>query len=91
MPIKSATKAKPALHLPAKVQGFTESQATRLALARLGQETLPRYEPDSGLYSSYVRTNGAQRSRASLTVEQLKVIKTLKPRGRVKTRESLFS
>lgn len=54
--------------------GLTETQAIHLALARLAQETLPRYEPDDG----------------PLTAQQLKAIKRLEPPGRMEVRESLF-
>jgi len=55
--------------------GLTETQAIHLALARLAQETLPRYEPDDG----------------PLTAKQLKAIKRLEPQGRMEVSESLFN
>ncbi len=65
---------KTALRL-AKSLGLTETQAIHLALARLAQETLPRYEPDEG----------------PLSAAQLKAIKRLEPQGRLEVHESLFS
>jgi antitoxin component of RelBE/YafQ-DinJ toxin-antitoxin module len=59
----------------AKTLGLTETQAIHLALARLAQETLPRYEADN----------------APLTEKQLKAIKRLEPQGRLVTSEHLFA
>lgn len=59
----------------AKTLGLTETQAIHLALARLAQETLPRYEADN----------------APLTEKQLHAIKRLEPQGRFVTSETLFS
>lgn len=58
----------------AKTLGLTETQAIHLALARLAQETLPRYEPDNG----------------PLTTKELQAIKRLEPQGRMEVHESLF-
>lgn len=55
--------------------GLTETQAIHLALARLAQETLPRYESDDG----------------PLTAQQLEAIKRLEPQGRMEVSESLFT
>lgn len=65
---------KTATHL-AKALGLTETQAIHLALARLAQETLPRYAADN----------------APLTEKQLKAIKRLEPQGRFVTDENLFA
>ena len=59
----------------AKTLGLTETQAIHLALARLAQETLPRYEADNG----------------ALTTKQLQAIKKLEPQGRMATSENLFA
>lgn len=59
----------------AKALGLTETQAIHLALARLAQETLPRYAADN----------------APLTEKQLRAIKRLEPQGRLVTSETLFS
>jgi len=59
----------------AKTLGLTETQAIHLALARLAQETLPRYEPDD----------------APLTEQQLTAIKRLEPQGRLGVSEDLFA
>ena len=59
----------------AKTLGLTETQAIHLALARLAQETLPRYEADNG----------------ALTAKQLRAIKKLEPQGRMVTSENLFA
>lgn len=59
----------------AKTLGLSETQAIHLALARLAQETLPRYEADN----------------APLTVKQLQAIKRLEPQGRLVTSETLFA
>ncbi len=59
----------------AKTLGLTETQAIHLALARLAQETLPRYEPDE----------------APLTEKQLQAIKRLEPQGRLVVSEDLFA
>ncbi len=59
----------------AKTLGLTETQAIHLALARLAQETLPRYEADD----------------APLTEKQLQAIRRLEPQGRLVTSETLFA
>jgi hypothetical protein len=59
----------------AKTLGLTETQAIHLALARLAQETLPRYEPDD----------------APLTQQQLAAIRRLEPQGRLVVSEDLFA
>lgn len=59
----------------AKTLGLTETQAIHLALARLAQETLPRYEADN----------------APLTKKQIRAIKRLEPQGRLVTSETLLS
>jgi antitoxin component of RelBE/YafQ-DinJ toxin-antitoxin module len=59
----------------AQALGLTETQAIHLALARLAQETLPRYEADNG----------------ALTAKQLCAIKKLEPQGRLVASENLFA
>lgn len=59
----------------AQTLGLTETQTIHLALARLAQETLPRYEADDG----------------ELTAKQLRAIKKLEPQGRMVTDENLFA
>lgn len=59
----------------AKTLGLTETQAIHLALARLAQETLPRYDAD----------------KAPLTEKQLRAIKRLEQQGRLVTSETLFA
>ena len=59
----------------AKVLGLTETQTIHLALARLAQETIPRYAADNGV----------------LTAKQLRAIKKLEPQGRIVTSENLFA
>lgn len=54
--------------------GLSETQTIHLALARLAQSTLPRYEPDEG----------------ALTASELRAIRKLEPQGRFVARESLF-
>jgi hypothetical protein len=54
--------------------GVSETQVIHVALAHLAKQTLPRYEIDNG----------------PLTEEQMDEIRRLQPRGRIKTRESLF-
>lgn len=58
----------------AKTLGLSETQTIHLALARLAQSTLPRYEPDAG----------------ALTASELRAIRKLEPQGRFVPRESLF-
>jgi hypothetical protein len=58
----------------AKTLCLTETQTIHLALARLAQTTLPRYEPDEG----------------ALTASELRAIRKLEPQGRFVPRESLF-
>ena len=65
---KTATRIAQAL-------GLTETQTIHLALARLAQETLPRYEADND----------------ALTAKQLRAIKKLEPQGRLATSENLFA
>jgi len=65
---KTATRVAQAL-------GLTETQTIHLALARLAQETLPRYETDSG----------------ALTAKQLRAIKKLEPQDRLVTSENFFA
>jgi len=59
----------------AQALSLTETQTIHLALARLAQETLPRYEADND----------------ALTAKQLRAIKKLEPRGRLATSENLFA
>jgi len=59
----------------AQTLGLTETQTIHLALARLAQETLPRYEADDG----------------ELTATQLRAIRKLEPQGRMVTDENLFA
>jgi antitoxin component of RelBE/YafQ-DinJ toxin-antitoxin module len=59
----------------AKTLGLTETQAIHLALARLAQETLPRYEADN----------------TPLTEKQLQAINRLEQQGRLVTGETLFA
>lgn len=59
----------------AQTLGLTETQTIHLALARLAQETLPRYEADDG----------------ELTANQLRAIRKLEPQGRMVTDENLFA
>ena|SRR3989344_1762502 len=59
----------------AQTLGLTETQTIHLALARLAQETLPRYEANNG----------------GLTVKQLRAIRKLEPQGRMVTDENLFA
>ncbi len=59
----------------AQALGLTETQAIHLALARLAQETLPRYEVDNG----------------ALTAKQLGAIRKLEPQGRLVANENLFA
>lgn len=59
----------------AQTLGLTETQTIHLALARLAQQTLPRYEADNG----------------ELTSKQLSAIKKLEPQGRMVTDENLFA
>lgn len=59
----------------AQTLGLTETQTIHLALARLAQETLPRYEADNG----------------ELTAKQRRAIRKLEPQGRMLTDENLFA
>ena len=58
-----------------KALGLTETQTIHLALARLAQETLPRYEADD----------------TPLTEKQIKAIQRLEPQGRLVISEKLFA
>jgi hypothetical protein len=58
----------------AETLGLSETQTIHLALARLAEQTLPRYEPDKG----------------DLTAAELRAIRKIEPQGRFAARESLF-
>ncbi len=54
--------------------GLTETQVIHVALARLAEQTLPKYEADT----------------APLSQKQLRAIKKLVPQGRMKAKDKLF-
>ena len=58
----------------AKTLGLTETQVIHVALARLANQTLPRYEPDDG----------------PLTERQARAVRKLVPQGGMTDKESLF-
>lgn len=57
----------------ARILGLSETQTIHLALARLAQSTLPRYEPDEGV----------------LSASELRAIRKLEPQGHFVPRQSL--
>lgn len=59
----------------AQLLGLTETQTIHLAIARLAQETLSRYEMDNG----------------ALTISQIRAIRKLEPPGRMIMYKNLFS